>query len=55
MHLISKNHMKERESEEVPCSVLVDDSGVIKDARENQSDGSDLGRGQLAAASLCRL
>ena len=48
MHSISKNHMRERERErereEVPCSVLMDDSGVIKNARENQSDGSDLGR-----------
>lgn len=28
---------------------------VIKDAGENQSDVLDLGRGQLAAVSVCRL
>lgn len=39
----------------MPCSVLLDDSGVIKDAGENQSDVLDLGRGQLAAVSVCRL
>ena len=39
----------------VPCSVLLGDSGVIKDAGENQSDVLDLGRGQLAAVSICRL
>ena len=30
-------------------------TGVIKDTGENQSDGLDLGRGQLAAVSICRL
>ena len=39
----------------VPCSVLLDDSVLIKDAGENQSDVLDLGRGQLAAVSICRL
>lgn len=36
------------------CSVLLDDSGVIKGAHENQSEGLALDRCQLAALSICR-
>lgn len=52
MHSISK---KSHETEGMSCSVLLDDSGIIKNTYESQSDGLDLGRCPLAVLSISRL